>query len=862
MKKLYLVDVSSFFFRAFYAIPHLTSPSGMPTNALYGFLSMTIKLLREIKPDYLAFCFDRKDGSFRLDLYEAYKANRGEMPENLVPQVPYVKELTDLLGIPRFEQKGYEADDLIGSLVKLGESQNLEVVIVSGDKDFAQLIGPKVSMFDTMKNVRYDQTSALEKWGVRPDQMIDYLALIGDSSDNVPGVKGIGPKGAQKLLEEFGTLENIYSNIDKISAKGLRTKLEESRDLAFLSKRLVTIATDVKLVESLEELKLKNVNRDLLRAKLEELGFKSFERTLLGEAQSEGAATPASVQDHIQSSQSVGRTQKKEAVASSGAIRVESLRVQSLDIEQLKRHISPYSEVWVMQHQNDWFFGYGKDVIQVSGDLKALGLALKDKVLQWKGFDVKQAWQALQILDQHCAWDSMLAAYVVRAGNIGEFSEVVEQYLGRSLPELPSLSEVYATHRELEEALTDHLGRVQAMDIYHRFELPTVPVLSSMEQYGIRIDPDFLKKQSVELSDDIEALKKAVFQEAGEEFNISSPKQLAQILFEKLKLPAGKKTKTGYSTNSDVLEGLKDKHQIVKHVIDYRELTKLKSTYVDALPDLMDPVTKKIHTHFRQAATTTGRLSSINPNLQNIPIRTERGRLIRKAFLPSPGNVLISVDYSQIELRVLAHISEDKNLIRAFQDDRDIHAATASEIFGVPEDQVTDDLRRTAKAVNFGIAYGQGAYGLAETLGISRKESTEIIERYFEKFSGVKRYMDEIVVSAKKTGYVETLFGRRRYMDELTSKNPAMKKFGERAAINAPIQGTASDLVKLAMIRLYEEIAIPAVLQVHDEVLFDCPKEEVEVNRKLIPPIMESVVRWSVPLKVNVAVGETWDDAH
>jgi DNA polymerase-1 len=864
MKKLYLVDVSSFFFRAFYAIPHLTSPGGMPTNALYGFLSMTIKLLREIKPDYLAYCFDRKDGSFRLELYSEYKANRSEMPEDLVPQVPFVKELTDLLGIPRFELKGFEADDLIGSLVTKGLSEGLEVVIVSGDKDFAQLIGPSVTMLDTMKNVKYDVKSATEKWGVKPDQMIDYLALVGDASDNVPGVKGIGPKGAQKLLGDFGTLEGIYENLDKITAKGTLAKLEESKELAILSKKLVTIATDVKMVVSLDELKLKNIDRDHLRAKLEELGFKSFERTLLGDSSAvTSTQPPTSIEETVQKSKSMGRALKKEtSISATGVIETQSIQEQVVDLEGLRVLVPPYSDLWVLSDNRRWLFGLGNTVFTVEAELEQIGAVLQSKVLQWKGFDVKVAWKNLDIKDQHCGWDSMLAAYVIRAGNIGSFADICEQYLGRRLPELATAAQVYATHRELETALTENLNRVGGMDVYHRFELPTVPVLTVMEQKGIAIDPVFLKQQSETLDKDVGDLKARIYKEAGEEFNISSPKQLAQILFVKLGLPAGKKTKTGYSTNSDVLDSLKDKHDIVKHIVEYRELTKLKSTYVDALPELINPQTKKIHTHYRQAATSTGRLSSINPNLQNIPIRTERGRLIRKAFLPEPGHVFISVDYSQIELRVLAHITQDKNLIRAFQDDLDIHAATASEIFALPLDAVTDDLRRTAKAVNFGIAYGQGVFGLAETLGISRKESADIIERYFNRFAGVKKYMDEIVEQAKKSGYVETLFGRRRYIDELKAKNPALKKFGERAAINAPIQGTASDLVKLAMIRLYEEVAIPAVLQVHDEVLFECPEDLVEENIPIIKLVMESVARFDVPLKVNVAVGSTWDDAH
>lgn len=858
MKKLYVVDVYSFFFRAFYAIPGLTSPSGMPTNALYGFLSMTIKLLREIKPDYMAFCFDRKDGSFRVDLYEEYKANRTEMPDDLKPQVPYLKDLTKLLGIPSFEKKGYEADDLIGSLARQGVENGLEVVIVSGDKDFAQLINSKISMMDTMKNITYDEKGAVEKWGVLPEQMIDYLAIVGDSSDNVPGVRGIGPKGAQKLLGEYKTLEGIYENIENISAKGTKTKLQEHQEMAYLSKELVTIVTDLDLVEKMDELKLKEIDRDKLHAMLTELGFKSFERTLLGTGDESG-----DVKTSVKKSKSIGRKKEAAAPVASGAIDTSDISEKSMDLEKLKKTVKPFSEIWGLLDNRGFVLGYGDSVLKLEGvEPHEIGQALKDKVLQWKGFDVKEVWKHLGIRDQHCAWDAMLAGYVVRAGNINDFGKLCEQYLGRGLPELPSWPQIYSLHRELEEGLKDQLGQVHGEEIFEKFELPTVPVLTEMELQGITLDTGELKAQSEELESDLAHLTSKIYELAGEEFNVASPKQLSVVLFEKLGLTPGKKTKTGFSTNNDVLEKIKEEHEIVPAVMEYRELAKLKSTYVDALPELIDSETHKIHTHFRQAATSTGRLSSTNPNLQNIPIRTERGRLVRKAFKSDEGKVFISVDYSQIELRVLAHITEDKGLIKAFNEDLDIHAATASEIFGVDIEDVTSDLRRTAKAVNFGIAYGQGVYGLAETLGISRGESKEIIDNYFTKFANVKKYMDDIVETAKKNGYVETLFGRRRYLDELKSKNHAMKAFGERAAINAPIQGTASDLVKLAMIRLFEEVSIPAVLQVHDEVLFECPVELVDDNVALIQEIMENVTELKVPLKVNVAVGTTWDDAH
>lgn len=860
MKKLYVVDVSSFFFRAFYAIPPLTSPDGMPTNALYGFLNMTIKLLREVKTDHIAFCFDRKDGSFRNEIYKDYKANRGEMPEDLIPQVPYVKELTDLLGIPRFEKKGFEADDVIGSLVVKGKSEGLDVVIVSGDKDFAQLIGPKVIMYDTMKSIKYDEEEAIKKWGVRPEQMIDYLALVGDSSDNVPGVRGIGPKGAQKLLGEYGTLEGIYQNIEDISAKGTKAKLQESEDMAYLSKELVTISTEVNLISDISELKLKEMKRDDLKEALNKLGFKSFEKSLLGK--DEKNDSKSDVTESLEKSKNFGKKKTKKAKSSSAQFDEADIVIQQISTEDLKSKVAPFSEIWIWFHGGHLALGIGKDVYTFKDDFEKVGSSLERKVISWYGFDVKECWKKLNIKDQHCKWDSMLAAYVVRAGNTSDISKVMSSYLDFEIDDETSLAKFYSLHLELKKELENKLAEVAGEEIFTNMELPTVPVLCEMELDGIELDTLELAHQSESLKSDIEQIEARIHSMADQEFNVSSPKQLSKILFEDMGLTPGKKTKTGYSTNSDVLEKIKGEHDIVSEIINYRELTKLKSTYVDAIPKLINEDTGRIHTHFRQAVTSTGRLSSNDPNLQNIPIRTKRGRLIRKAFRAKSDSTFISVDYSQIELRVLAHITGDPGLMNAFMNDLDIHSATASEIFETPLDKVTSDLRRKAKAVNFGIAYGQGVYGLAETLGISRSESSEIISRYFEKFKNVKDYMETVVEQAKKAGYVETLFGRRRYIDELKSKNPALKKFGERAAINAPIQGTASDLVKMAMIELHKSISIPALLQVHDEVLFECPKDDVDIQISLIRPIMEEVYPLNVPLKVNVAVGENWDDAH
>lgn len=864
MKKLYVVDVSSMFFRAFYAIPPLTNEEGMPTNALYGFLSMTIKLLRDVKPDYMVFCFDRKERSFRSELYEDYKANRTEMPENLIPQVPYVRKLTEALGIKAMDVEKYEADDVIGSLVCFAREKRLEAVIVSSDKDFAQLVGPHVKMYDTMKDIFYDEQGVVEKWGVSPEQMIDYLAIVGDTSDNIPGIKGIGPKGAQKLLAEFKTLDGIYENIDKISGKSMKEKLINDKKQAYLAKKLVTIHCDLKLAMDPDELKLQPIHKDELLPLLQHLGFKTFEKNLMGgtllsqSPQSQFKEKPKSAKK--KASEEEGEQEKPAAPKAN--INVDGLEEVEWTLADLRKNVEPYTELWVILYERGLYFYSGGALFKVSGTPQEIGAILSTKKMLWKGFDLKEVWKFLKIKDAQAAWDQMLAAYVVRAGAIEDFPSVFEAYTETKIPDLASAAQMLKCHLQLESVLKKKVKEQNGEQVLNEIELPLVPVLYEMEEHGVCIDKASLAEQSTSLAKDLSRLEREIFKAAGEPFNIASPKQLGLVLFEKLKLPVSKRTKTGYSTDNEVLMGLKSEHKIAELLIEYRELSKLKSTYVDALPQLIDPVTGKLHTNLRQAITTTGRLSSFNPNLQNIPIRTERGRLVRKAFIAEKGNVLISADYSQIELRILAHITEDPGLMNAFKEDLDIHTATAAEIFNVKLDEVDANLRRKAKAVNFGIAYGQGAFGLADTLGISRGEASDIIARYFLRFAKVKQFMEDTIETAKAQGYVETMFGRRRYLDEFKSKNMAVRKFGERAAINAPIQGSASDLVKLAMIKLHGEISIPMLLQVHDELLFECDKDEVQDHMEMIKPIMENIAKMKVPLKVNVDCGSNWEDAH
>lgn len=839
MKKLYLVDVSSMFFRAFYAVRMLNNSKGLPTNAIYGFLSMSVKLLKDVHPDYMVYCFDQPGPSFRKEIYPEYKANRGETPEELIPQIPYIKILTELMGIPAIGKENYEADDVIGSLARFGQDNNLEVVIVSGDKDFAQLINKKVTMYDTMKDVRYDVAGVIEKWGVRPDQFIDYLSITGDSSDNIPGVKGIGPKGAQKLLTQFDSLDGVYENIEQITAPSQNKKLRESQSNAYLSQKLVEIVQDLDLVKDLNDLRLKPIDNEKLATVLDELEFSTFKKNLLGAA-----------------------TNGQKASSEAQAKRKASLQVKSTDAAGLKKWLQERDEVFVWKDPRVLFVVRGNECRTVEGELLEIGETLANKNLKWQGFDVKSVWRELGIKNGEVTADLMLSAYLLKAGAIKDLRELYQEYLGQNLPEFPEPSDIVAAYEGTRDVVIERLKQQKMLPILQTVDLPLVEVLASMEAKGVQLDTELLSKESQALEKEIAVLEKEIKDIAGEEFNVASPKQLSVILFEKMGLTKGKKTKTGYSTATDVLEKLVEESPIAQKILDFRELSKLKSTYVDALPELINEKTGRVHTIFNQALTTTGRLSSNHPNLQNIPIRTERGKKVREAFVVPANFKMLSADYSQIELRVLAHITKDEGLIQAFNNDRDIHAWTASEIFGKSLDEVDSNQRRMAKAVNFGIAYGQGVYGLAETLQISRKESKEIIENYFSKFPGVKKYMDEIVEKAKEQGYVETLFGRRRYLPELRSKNPMQRAFGERAAINAPIQGTASDLVKMAMLELYEDYANDMLLQVHDELIFELPAKKIEEHAANIKEVMENNVQLNVKLKVNISWGDNWAQAH
>lgn len=845
------------FFRAFYAIRPLTSSKGTPVNAVYGFISMIIKLMKDKNPDHVVFCYDRKEASFRKDLYPEYKAHRTEMPDDMQVQMPYLKQVAALFGICDIELAGFEADDLIGTVATLAQKENYEVFIVSGDKDFCQLINKNVFLYDTMKDVIYDEILVKEKHGVTPNQFIDFLAITGDASDNIPGVAGIGPKGAQKLIEQLGSLEDVYEKIDQVTSASIKEKLIASKEKAILSKKLATIVCDAPITNSIDDFKLKPFKTDELRAFLQDLNFKTFEKNLLGDGQITFSNGNAKTQQLAATNAEVAPPVRYE----SGSFKSE---IKEWNTELIQQKLDSATGFFAFTQSAKFAIGFGSELFMTGISDCDLNFS---KVI-WSGFDLKKIWTELGIKTTgslKVEWDLMLGSYVLRAADSSNIEKLADFFLSNKIDigaiedEKERIRVCYELYLDLSETVKKSLHEKDLFVIYEKLEKPIISMLFEMEKKGIKLDLGFLKEFSEELRADLAIQEKKIYSLAGEEFNIASPKQLGVVLFEKMGLESTKKTKTGYSTDNDVLENLK--HPIAKELILFRELAKLKSTYVDALPELADQA-GRVHTHFNQALTATGRLSSTNPNLQNIPIKTEKGQKVRKAFIAAEGKKLLSVDYSQIELRVLAHMSEDPGLIRAFKDNLDIHTATASEVFSVDLKNVTRDQRRIAKAVNFGIAYGQGVFGLAETLGIGRKEAAEIIERYFTKFGGIREYIESTIKKAHEQKYVETLFGRRRYIPELDNKNVMVKKFGERAAINAPIQGTASDLVKMAMIELKSDLKIDLLLQVHDELIFEAT--EADINRQLnwIKETMENVVKLRVPLKVNYAIGNNWDEAH
>ena len=877
--KVILIDGNSLLYRAFFAMPHFSTLENQPTNAVYGFTMMLLRLIETEKPDVLIVAFDAPVKTFRHTEYEAYKAHRKRPPDDLISQAPLAREMVDAFNIPRLEIEGFEADDIVGTLAKMSESEGYEVIIVTGDLDELQLVDSKVKVMTPVKGVTetvvYDEEAVEERYGLKPDQLPDYKGLKGDTSDNIPGVPGIGDKTAVKLIKEFGSLENLLQHVDEVKEQRIKSLLQEFSEQAELSKRLGTIITDVPLDIDLAKCKFGKPDYAHLREIFKRLEFRTLLKRLPEEKVQKSlfdetvhtVKTSAPVSSVIRNESELKTVISEIRKSGSMAIRINGSTGHGVDAEPLGVAISA-----------DFGKGYyiPFDTLKLS-DLREL---LESTEITKYGHNLKYEYEitkrfGIDMIGPAC--DILMAAYLLNASRDAQsLEEIALDYAKIELPVLNpktgevsrgSLEEYFSTQVEAIGRLVPVLSKKLKDDGLDRMmndvEMPLVPILADMELAGVAVDTEWLGQLSKVLEERIASLEKEIFELAGTDFNIGSPKQLQMILFEKLGLPPSKKTKTGYSTDADTLAALAPAHEIVSKILEYRELTKLKSTYADSLPKLINPVTGRIHTSLNQAITATGRLSSSEPNLQNIPIKTEIGRQIRKAFVASPGNLLISADYSQIELRILAHVSRDEELIQAFSIDSDIHTRTAAKLFEVSEDQVTPEMRRQAKTVNFAVIYGMSEYGLARELNIPTQVARHYIEEYFQEYPGVKAYSRDTLSKARDLGYVQSLHGRRRYMPELHSANRTFREFAERAAVNMPIQGTAADIVKIAMIHVYDELKSRGyktrlVLQVHDELVFDSPEDEVQKVVPIIRDEMENAFRLDVPIRVDLKAGKDW----
>jgi DNA polymerase-1 len=889
---LYLIDGSSYIYRAFYAVKDLSTSGGLPTNAVYGFLGMLRRVLKEKSPTYLAVALDAPGPTFRHHLSADYKATRPQMPEPLARQLPYIKRLVAAYGIPLLEVSGVEADDIIGSLTAWAAGQGREVVIVSGDKDLLQLVGSRVCLWDTMKDAVVGPQEVEQRYGVPPAQLVEVMGLAGDSSDNVAGVPGIGLKTAERLIREFGSIEDLLANLDKVPSARERSKLQAYAAQARLSRELVTLNCRVSLEPDWERLRISTSDRNALAALFRELEF----RRLLQELEGEGAITDGS--RRLIDAELIATAGQLEALVTRLAGVPEiGVRVISGGGHPIAAELVGVALAW--GPENACYLPLG----QGSGDgglrlerraaLEALAPLLKCETIGKVSHNSKLTWLALKRYGIELAglrFDPMLAAYllnpeqrvqllsVVAKEHLGEALVFAEDLVGsgRNLRPVSSLGPAElapvaageaACSLRLAPLLQRKLETEQLAPLFRNIELPLVRVLARMEFSGVRVDVAALERLSAVLDQRLELSIGQIYRLAGGPFNINSPQQLGKVLFEKLALPVTKKTKTGYSTDMEVLAGLAPLHRLPAEVLRYRSLIKLKNTYVDALPRLVNPDTGRIHTSYNQTGTVTGRLSSSEPNLQNIPVRTEEGRLVRRAFVTDPGSHLLAADYSQIELRILAHYSRDEVLMASFQKGEDIHLRTAAEVFGVDANAVTAEMRRQAKTINFGIIYGMSPFGLARELGIPQAVARAFIQRYSDRYPGVRAYVEQMPLQAREQGFVTTLFQRRRVLTDISSRNRNLRQFAERAAINTPIQGTAADIMKLAMIQIdsvLETKGLPArmIMQVHDELVFEVEREAVPEVAALVRQRMESVGPLEVPLRVAVGHGPNWDEAH
>lgn len=865
MKKLLILDSNSILNRAFYGVRYLSAKDGTPTNAIYGFLNILLKLIKEQEPDYICAAFDVKAPTFRHKQYEGYKAQRKPMPEGLAAQMPLAKDVLRAMGVTILEKEGYEADDIIGTVARLCEESEISCFIATGDKDDLQLASDKTKVILTVtksgynETIIYDDKAVKEKYHVTPTEFIDVKALMGDPSDNIPGVKGVGEKTAMSLIEKHHSIEYIYENIDGIGLKGaMLQKMKDGREMAFMSKELATINRNTPIEFNAEECVFDGFeNNGELYEILKRLELNSIIKKL-----------DLSGGDNVKENEDIFKDFSYQ-VGDKNMINGDKVTVV-LDFDG--DNISSAA------------VGAGNNavVLNEQDDIKEL---LEDDSIAKVMFDVKEAIVKLncRIDIKNIADDTAIAAYLVDpAKNEYTIEKLASEYFGTVIekPEVKQLSlldDVESDRSEylakcavalgvLNDRIGDKIKENGQEKLYQEVELPLVTVLAHLEINGFLVDDNQLKEFADKLGEKIDALTNEIYMLAGEEFNINSPKQLGVILFEKLELKPVKKTKTGYATNADVLEKLRDKHPIVNFIMEYRQLAKLKSTYCDGLTAVVNPNTHRIHSVFTQTVTVTGRLSSTEPNLQNIPTRTELGREIRKMFVAKDGYVLVDADYSQIELRVLAHIANDETMINAFRNNEDIHAVTASQVLGIPLEDVTKEQRSSAKAVNFGIVYGIGEFSLAQDLHISVKEAKAYIESYLEKYHGVRNYMESIKEQAKKDGYVKTMLNRIRYIPELKSPNYNIRQFGERVALNTPIQGTAADIIKLAMVRvdnrlINEGLKSKLILQVHDELIVEAHKDEVDKVKQILSEEMQGAMELNVPLKVDMSTGHSWYDA-
>jgi DNA polymerase-1 len=888
LKKLFLIDGSSYIFRAFFAVRGLSTSKGLPTNAIFGFTSMLLKILKDHKPDGVAVVFDTKAPTFRTELYEEYKANRPEMPDDLAVQIPYIKKIVEAFRIPSLEQEGYEADDLIGTIATKAEQDGIEVVIVSGDKDLLQLVSEKVTALDTMKDAHKGLQEVKARFGVGPERLPDIMGLAGDSIDNIPGVPGIGEKTAITLIKQFGSLDSLLENVkeadEKELKKKIRDKLAEYKDQALLSRDLATIDTHVPLEIRWDDFHLSLPDEEALRPLFTELEFHKFLQEFFAQ-KTVSYENYHLITDEEAFGQLVASLQQADRF--SVDLETTSRNPVMAEIVGLSFSYKPHEAYYIPVGHDYPGVHHQLPVAQVLERLKPV---LEDAKKRKYGQNIKYDYLVLRrqgVKIAGIACDTMIVSYLLdptkRSHSLEAiaqeylqhqmitYKEVTEKGQGFQKVDLQQAMQYSGEDADvtflLTEILMKKLEEEGLNDLFLQIELPLVEVLAEMELWGVKIDPELLQEVSKELETRLWNLEKQVFDLVGEEFNINSTQQLGKILFEKLRLPVIKKTKTGYSTDVGVLQELAKDHELPRVVLEYRSLTKLKSTYVDTLPKLINPSTGRVHTSYNQTVTATGRLSSSDPNLQNIPIRTEDGRRIREAFVPEDNWWMISADYSQIELRILAHLSGDTTLIEAFQRGEDIHTRTASEIFDLPPEKITPQMRREAKVINFGIIYGMSPYGLANELGGETKVAAEYIDEYFSKYQGVKTYLDKILHDAKKKGYVTTLYNRRRYIPEINSSNRTARQFAERTAINTPIQGTAADLIKIAMNRIYrrirdENLETKLIMQVHDELVLEAPTNEVKGVEQMVQAEMEGVIDLVVPLEVSVSKGKNWGEIH